>query len=403
MELSTFQAIAIVESLRAGIPTRLSTRFVPNVRTTVVDSIQQDWQASQGLWPQGRVIWGAYGQGKTHLLTQVEHLALDQGFATSRIALSKGVSGARLDILYAKLVSSLRTPNSTQLGIQHLLYQQQSKRLVESPIQELDRYLHPLPALVLETLFHAEPEERELLYGGLAGESLPLAELRRIYKSSYRQTLPTFPERFQVKKHFGAYFGVMADTLRWLGFRGWVILLDELELVGRLGPNARAQAYLNLDWLLNWSQQQPYPIYTIGAAALTLENDVFENGRRDKYVLAHSEKLKLSDEERRRLQAFFDRITDKTQCKMLVSLPPEATEKVLRAVESIYRQAWPDTPPGEAWVKAQTVSGPLRTQIRALLEFLDIQRIYQSEAVVQGGSLVESSLAETKDFEEAVT
>ncbi|MGQ9867087.1 MAG: BREX system ATP-binding domain-containing protein [Pseudanabaenaceae cyanobacterium] len=344
--------------------------------------------------------WGAYGQGKTHLLTQLEHWALDQNFATSRIALSKGVSGAKWEDLYARLVENLRTPGSTQLGIQDLLNRKRPDDLADSPMYQRERYPHPLPSVVLETFFAAGPEDQELLYGDLAGERIPLSDLRRIYKQSRNQALPPFPERFSRKKHFTAYLGLMADTLKWLGYQGWVILLDELELVGRLGPQARIQAYLHLNWLLNWSQQMPYPIYTIGAAATTLENDVFESGRRDKYELVKSDKL--YPEERQCLQGFFDRMTERKQS--LQPLSPKEVQSVLTDIAAIYRIAWPEMSvfSDEVIFKAMDISGPLRTQIRALLECLDIERVYQVPAAIREGELMEDSLSEISDSAEGL-
>jgi hypothetical protein len=145
-----------------------------------------------------------------------------------------------------------------------------------------------------------------------------------------------------------------------------------------------------------------YPIYTIGAAAATLENDVFESGRRDKYELAKSEKLGLTEEERHYLQTFCDRITEKKQ--YLQPLEPEEVRSVLQDIEAIYRVAWSDgsTPTLEsgAVAKAMDISGPLRTQIRALFECLDIERVYQVTAEIREGELIEGSLSEISDFAE---
>jgi hypothetical protein len=67
----------------------------------------------------------------------------------------------------------------------------------------------------------------------------------------------------------------MADAIVWCGYKGWVILIDEVELIGRLGKVGRLDAYQNLNWLLNWSRTMLYPIYTVGVVALSLKNDVW--------------------------------------------------------------------------------------------------------------------------------
>ena len=55
------KAIAIVESLRAGIPSRASTRELSDLRPSLTSPIKQDLaQLAQGNIPKGRLIWGAY-------------------------------------------------------------------------------------------------------------------------------------------------------------------------------------------------------------------------------------------------------------------------------------------------------------------------------------------------------
>lgn len=82
-----------MESLRAGILSRASTKELSDLRPSLTSPIKQDLaQLAQGNIPKGRLIWGDYGQGKTHALTTIEHLALDLGFAVSRIFLSREVA-----------------------------------------------------------------------------------------------------------------------------------------------------------------------------------------------------------------------------------------------------------------------------------------------------------------------
>ncbi len=111
------QAIAIVESLRAGIPTRASTRELPDLRPSLTKLIKQDLaQLAQSNIPKGRLVWGAYGQGKTHALTTIEHIALDLGFAVSRVSLSREVSCHPIQFLRADSISD---PHAELTNIWH--------------------------------------------------------------------------------------------------------------------------------------------------------------------------------------------------------------------------------------------------------------------------------------------
>ncbi|WP_448564247.1 BREX system ATP-binding domain-containing protein [Trichothermofontia sp.] len=177
------QAVAVIESLRAGIPTRASTRALPDLRESLIKQIAQDLtRLAKGNPPPGRLLWGAYGQGKTHALTAVEHLALDEGFAVSRLSLSREVSCHHLFNFYGRVAIAIRTPDSQIPGLQQALDRQEPGNLIESPILRRGRYVHPLPAIVLEDYFYAAGEDHDLLYGDLMGTRLSMPELRRMHR-----------------------------------------------------------------------------------------------------------------------------------------------------------------------------------------------------------------------------
>ncbi|PSM49117.1 hypothetical protein C7Y66_10860 [Chroococcidiopsis sp. CCALA 051] len=399
------QAIAIVESLRSGIPTRASTRELPDLRPSLTRLVKQDLaQLAQDKIPQGRLVWGAYGQGKTHALTTIEHIALDLGFAVSRVSLSREVSCHHLFNFYGRAASAIRTPNSQIFGIQPALDKKEYGDLPDSPIQDPDRYIHPLPAIVLEDYFKANGEERDLLYGDLMGTRLAISDLRRIHRACRGEALPKFESTFGVKKHGSAYFGVMADTLTWCGYKGWVILIDEVELIGRLGKVGRLDAYRNLNWLLNWSGTMPYPIYTVGVAALSLRNDLWlssdpiQNAKRDRQQIPDLAGLKLGHEAKAEVNKFFETALGR-QCPTTEPLSQDKLSKLLESLVERHRIAY-------AWDAQLDVhslirdmgSQPVRTHIRAALEALDINYTYQEIIIPEAANLVEGSVEEEEGF-----
>lgn len=275
-------AVKAVEAVRAGVPTRNSTRQLPDLRQNLTDCIRADLSTfAEGFIPRGRMIWGQYGQGKTHVLTAAEHLALDMGFAVSMVSLSREVSCHNLLSFYGRVAPRVRTPDSSMLGLERALSRQSAAAFSDSPLNDSERYVHPRPALVLEDYFFATGEEQDLLYGDLIGIKLPVTELKRIHRLCRQTSWQKFPCTFKTNEHASAYFGVMADAIRLCGYKGWVILIDEVELIGRLGNVSRLKAYRNLHWLLNWSGMMPYPIYTLAAAATRLQDDIWYGGGKD--------------------------------------------------------------------------------------------------------------------------
>ncbi len=405
MEHDKWKAIAVVESLRAGIPTRASTRELPNLRESLTKLIKQDLeQLTQGSIPPGRLIWGAYGQGKTHTLTTVEHIALDLGFAVSRVSFSREVSLHHLFNFYGRVAAALRTPESQVLGIQRSLDQKSSGDLLNSRIQDPNRYIHPLPAFVLEDYFYTTGEEQDLLYGDLMGTRLTMPKLRSIHRDCRGEPLPKFEQSFAVKKHGNAYFGVMADALTWCDYKGWVILIDEVELIGRLGKVGRLEAYRNLNWLLNWSRTMSYPIYTVGVVASSLRNDVWfsSDGTRlaknDRSQIPELAAQRLGQDGEAEMNNFFDTAIGK-QCPTTEPLSQTELSNLLESLVERHQIAYDWEAELDVHNLIQHIGNqPVRTHIRAALEALDLNYVYKEIIISDAANLIEGSVKEEEDF-----
>jgi hypothetical protein len=393
-------AVSAVESLRAGVPTRISTRELPDLRPALTGSIRTDLLTfSEGRIPRGRIVWGQYGQGKTHVLTAVEHMALDMGFAVSMVSLNREVSCHNLLHFYGRVAPRVRIPDSTMLGLERGLLQKNAEDLVDSPLQDPERYSHPLPALVLEDYFHTTGEDQNLLYGDLTGIRLPASEFKRIHRQCRQRSLPKFPVPFKVLEHATAYFGVMADALRLCGYKGWVILIDEVELTGRLGNLTRMKAYRNLHWLLNWSGTMQYPIYTLAAAATRLQDDIwYGGGKDDRNMMPGFAAERLGEEAGREMEVFFERAIGK---ESLVAAPVvgEDLYGLLDALVLLHGRAYNWSAQFDMrQLVCDMGSQPVRTYVRAAMEALDSQYVYNEKAKLIASVLTEQTLDEDKDF-----
>lgn len=387
-------AIMVVESLRAGIPTRLSTRKLPDLRQHVTDRIMRDLDVFEsGSIPTGRLIWGQYGQGKTHALTAIEHQALDRNFAVSRISLNREVSCHNLFNLYGQLAPRIRTPASTLEGIQRYLNKIHPADIQQSNLFQEDRYDNLLPRIILEDGFYAEGEDKEKLYGDLTGVRLPAGEINRIHRSVKGSAMPKL--QFKVTEHAGSYFGVMADMLQLCGFEGWVILIDEIELIGRLGKLARLKAYRNLHWLLNWGGAQKYPIYTVAAAATRLQDDLwYGKTNDDRSIMPELAMEKFGESDSRDMERFFKRAAGPEALNILPAQNADL-ELLLARVAQLHGQAYEWQPEfSSAELIRHLGSQPVRTYVRAMLESLDLQMLYGQQQIPDTVALSETVMAE---------
>ncbi len=398
-------ATQMIESLRAGIPTRVTTRYLTSTRNHLHEQFEQDLSqlANRQSIPKGRLIWGQYGQGKTHELTCLEHMALEQGFAVSRITLNRQLSGQRLDHLYSKLATSIRTPESKLLGIRHFLDRKNSADLFNTPIQDVDRYCHSLLPIILETYFRASAEEQELLYSVLVGAPIPMAEIRRIYKRSLGITFPKLAGSFVRSKHSQAYFELMADILTWCGLRGWVILIDEIELIARLPKLRRMQAYHHLYWLMNGSGEQTFPIYMVGGVAQSLM-DLWchpqgRNQPPDATLIPELARARNNGYSEGEMIAFFKYAQNQEHCPFIEPIKRHQLVELLTEIAKIHgiSYGW------EPQINVDRVidalgNNPLRTHIRGLLETLDMAYLGDNDFLPQATFLTESSIQEDATY-----
>ena len=288
------------------------------------------------------------------------------------------MSGQHLFRLYGKIASSIRTPDSKLFGIQHKLDTKRAMDLPDSDIQDLDRYTHPLPAIVLEDYFHAQAEERDLLYGDLLGLKPPISEIKRIHKKRGLM-FPKMPT-FGVLKHGQAYFEVMSDILRWCGYKGLVILIDEIELIARLGKVGRLNAYRNLNWLLNWLEDKQFPFYCVGGVASPLQDLWLGSlGKRlpDREEIPKLALQKFDEEEENNMKSFFEEALNYQQCPSIDRLDRSQLLKILEMLINIHGISYDWDANIDANKLIDSVgTNPLRTHIRALLESLDIKFLY---------------------------
>jgi len=396
------QAVAVIESLRSGIPTRLSTQALPDLRAYLSEKIEADLQRfAAGEIPPGRLIWGQYGQGKTHMLTTIEHQALEMGFAVSRVTLSREVSCHQLFHFYGRLANALRTPDSLLSGLKQRLSEVKPAALAASPLADPTRYTHPLPRQVAEDCLAAEGEDQELLYGDLCGTRLQVKELRRIHKTCRQAAWPKFPESFKLREHAAAYLEVMADLVQLCGYKGWVLLIDEVELMGRLGRVSRLKAYQNLNWLLNWSAIKA-PVYTLGAVASRLQDDTWYGGRGRKVDDRTGMPELAGEREGKHAKAamaqFFKQAVSK-DCPVMRPVHENELSALLEELVRLHGVAhdWP-AQLDIADLLHYLGSQPVRTYLRAALEALDLNCLYGQHEAIQAAELLESDLHEDEAF-----
>lgn len=273
-----FEARHVIEALRSGIPSRAVGQYFSEARPGIMKEISGhlDETCETGK-SKGMIIAGKYGEGKTHLLNTVFSMAHSNNMVVSYLSLSKETPFDKLYLVYQKLVNNTFLPKRVQPGFTQIL----EKMTPGSPAAN-ELLLYAAKHLETDKLYYLlraylnteDLDEKFMLQADLEGDFIANVLLKQIYRRIYNERVK-YNVNFSKTKHCGDYFSFLSRLFRLMGYNGWVILIDETELIGRLSKKARLNAYRNMAQFL-LPDERLEGIYTLFALGASYTEDVIE-------------------------------------------------------------------------------------------------------------------------------
>lgn len=365
------EARHIIEALRSGIPSRAVGQYFSEARPRVMKEISDrlDRVCEQGK-SNGMIISGKYGEGKTHLLNTVFNLSHSNNMVVSYLSLSKETPMDKLYLVYQKLIQNTYLPKRQQPGFIHEL----EKISANSPVAN-EMLLYAAKQLETDKLYYLfrsylnteDSDEKFLLQADLEGDFIANVPLKKIYRRIFNQPVK-YNTNFTKTKHCSDYFAFMSHLFTQMGYHGWAILIDETELMGRLGKKARLNAYRNMAHFLLPAERLE-AVFSIFALSASYAEDVIE-AKHEYENLAE-----IYPEEQEPARTVLDLLVKAPQ---LLPLTKEEMQEILCRIQDFHGRAYEWTPNLSVdSLAAVTQSGGylLRTKIRAAIEFLD--QLYQ--------------------------
>jgi hypothetical protein len=274
--LEPFQARSIIEELRKGsVPVEYVPVFTVG-RHKWLSYIEDDLDNYIGKGgAKVRFISGDYGDGKTHFMSVIRHLALEKGFAVSFVVLTRDVPIHKFETVYQAIVRQLRG-NFAGTGIRALLTAWLD-RLNQAPGQgQAPDAGQPCPDLA--ELFKQIPEMDISFANALAAlvnnRFAPLAEgedkarqdedneiLMRWFeggKVTKRELKPFQIYEFLNKGNARQFMNSLILFLRHTGHQGLILLMDEMETVVAMSTSIRNAAYENVRLFIDNSETAQY-------------------------------------------------------------------------------------------------------------------------------------------------
>lgn len=384
------EARHIIEALRSGIPSRAVGQYFSEARPRMMKEIsgRLDMVCNEGK-SNGMIVSGKYGEGKTHLLNTVFNLAHSNHMVVSYLSLSKETPMDKLYLIYQKVIQNTYLPMRRQPGFMHEL----EKLSANSPVAN-EMQLYAATQLETDKLYYLfrsylnteDSDEKFLLQADLEGDFIANAPLKKIYRRIFNQPVK-YNVSFSKTKHCGDYFSFMSHLFTQMGYHGWVILVDETELMGRLGKKARLNAYRNMARFLlpEPSLESTFSIFALSASYV---EDVIEAKREVENL------EQIYPEEPEPARTVLDLLVRAPQ---LAPLTKEEIKQVLSKIQEFHGKAYEWTPnlSPETLVGATQSGGYLlRTKIRAAIEFLDQLYQYGKAGKTAVNALGEETFAE---------
>ncbi len=365
------EARHVIEALRSGIPSRAVGQYFSEARPKIMKEISRrlDMVCEQGK-SGGMIISGKYGEGKTHLLNTVFNIAHSNNMVVSYLSLSKETPMDKLYLVYQKIIQNTYLPMRRQPGFT----QELEKISANSPVAN-EMLLYAAKQLETDKLYYLfrsylnteDSDEKFLLQADLEGDFIANAPLKKIYRRIFGQPVK-YNVNFTKTRHCGDYFSFMSHLFTQMGYHGWVLLIDETELMGRLSKKARLNAYRNMAQFL-LPERCPEACFSVFALSASYTEDVIDG----KHEYENLEAIYPDAQEPARTV-----LNLLAAAPQLLPLTKEEMNEVLYKIQDFHGRAYGWTPDLDiSSLTEATQSGGylLRTKIRAAIEFLD--QLYQ--------------------------
>ena len=249
------QARRAIEALRAGVPNRDAVRALGSSQPQIEERFRQQLERAIDDVPNttqtpGLLVAGDFGSGKSHLLESLQHIALEQNFVASKVVISKETPLHDPAKLYRAAIQGAAVPGKRGSALTEIAF---GLKLDGRGYADLSGWAND-PASGLDPRFAAtlflfervrDEEVRDRIIAFWAGDPLNTSELRR-WLRDHGEAATYKLDKVSTQELPLHRFAFTPRLIVAAGYSGWVLLVDEVELIGRYSSKQRARSYAEL-------------------------------------------------------------------------------------------------------------------------------------------------------------
>ena len=375
-----------LEALRNGVPNREAVRILgcnqPQAETRFNDMVTKVMDVDDPpVSSLGILVSGDFGTGKSHLLTHLEHQALSRGFVCSKVAISKETPLYDLGKVFKSAVENGRMPDHSgrlieELGLTLKPDSQAYTTFFEwannAASKGLLSQMFPASLLVHERSGDLELDvDIEYFWGGEPIKVTRIKDgLRQIgelqsysFRAPKRSELPPQRLRFFI------------ELVKAAGYKGWVVLLDEIELVGSYSLLQRGRSYAELSRWMGQVLGETYPGLLVAATVSSdFHSAVIKDGKRDSDYVGQRFRTRNDHVLADRAETGMSLINEPIQLNQPSDADVSSTVEKLREIYSV-AYGW-DAPVSQVRAGGVQEQARMRYKVRAAINEWDLLRLY---------------------------
>ncbi|MFN0107173.1 MAG: BREX system ATP-binding domain-containing protein [Bryobacteraceae bacterium] len=375
-----------LEALRSGVPNRdavsalgsnqrkAESKFVERLSSVATS-------AKQGKQVHGLLLAGGFGTGKSHLLDFLEHLAVEKNFVCSRVVISKETPLHDAVKMYLAAIDRALVPSLSGEAVRELALRVQpnSRNYAEflawanSPASGLSDLFRA--TILLHYRLSNDPELVDQITNFWSGEPLAISRIRQGLKQiGFTGTYSLKPVK--AKDLALQRFLFASRLILAAGYSGWVLLIDEVELVGRYSLLQRGRSYAELARWMGRVEGEACPGLTVVAAITDDFGLAMLQEKNDRDVVGARFRAKGTDE--------FITLAGRAETGMrliereaLTLEPPDESTLLhtYRRLKEIHAKAYNWDPP-EIPAGVTLMTRRMRSYVRRWVNEWDLKRIY---------------------------
>ncbi len=397
-----------IEALRAGVPSRDAVRALGSAQPRIEERFRAQLDGAMDAIENrtqvpGLLVAGDFGAGKSHLLEHLEHVALEQKFVCSTVVISKETPLYDAAKLYRAAVLAAVVPDRRGHALAEICAN------VPSSSRDYERFREwahdpqsGLDARFAATLFlyeRAKDEEiKDRIVSFWSGDPLNNFELRR-WLREYGEATTYRLDKVSTKELSLHRFAFAPRLMVAAGYSGWVLLVDEVELIGRYSFKQRARSYAELARWAGKLEGERFPgLTTVFAITLDFTAEVLQ-ARNDSERIPG--RLRASSlEADLHLASRAERGMRIIERETVPLHPPdrEMVERTREQVRQIHGRAYNWDPP-PLTDGQQLTTARMRHYVRRWINEWDLKRLYPDDAVETIVHDISTSYSEDPELE----